>query len=110
MRLMRILILLSVTLVAFAQNSVKSPDGAIELAISADNGALTYTVSFHGKPVVTRSALGLDIQDQQNLGPAVRILRSRPGSVDETYSMPHGKANPIRNVAKTLAVDVEETR
>ena len=24
--------------------------------------------------------------------------------------MPHGKANPIRNVARTLAVDVEETR
>ena len=24
--------------------------------------------------------------------------------------MPHGKANPIRNVCKTLAVDLEETR
>jgi alpha-glucosidase len=107
---MRILLFLSVTALAFGQNVVKSPDGAIEMTISADGGALTYAVSFRGKPVVVKSALGLDIQDQQNLGSTVRIVRAQPGAVDETYSMPHGKANPVRNVCHSLSVDVEETR
>lgn len=107
---MRVLILLSFTLMATAQTALKSPDGNIELTISAKGGPLVYSVSFHGNAVVLPSALGLDIQDQQPLGPNVRILRSDPGSVDETYSMPHGKANPIHNVCKTVAVDVEETR
>jgi alpha-glucosidase len=93
---------------AFAQNSLKSPDGAIEMSISAENGQLAWSVSYRGKPVIARSVLGLEIQDQAVLGPSVRITGSRPGSVDETYSMPHGKANPIRNVARTLAVDLEE--
>ena len=78
------------------------------MSISAENGQLAWSVSYRGKPVIARSVLGLEIQDQAVLGPAVRITGSRPGSVDETYSMPHGKANPIRNVARTLAVDIEE--
>src|SRR5205823_8224291 len=93
-----------------AQNTVKSPDGAIELAFSADGGALAYTVAFHGRPVLTRSTLALEIQDQPALGPDVRIAGARPGAIDETYTMPHGKSNPVRNAAQTLAMDVEETR
>jgi alpha-glucosidase len=78
------------------------------MSISADNGQLAWSASYRGKPVIARSVLGLEIQDQPVLGPGVRIAASRTGSVDETYSMPHGKANPIRNVARTLAVDIEE--
>jgi alpha-glucosidase len=110
LELMRLLLVFSVSMLAFAQNAVKSPDGAVEMSISADSGQLSYTVSYRGKPVILRSALGLEIQDQQVLGPNVQIVASRPGSVDETYSMPHGKANPIRNRAAILAVDIEETR
>ncbi len=97
-------------MLALAQNSVKSPDGAIEIAFSADNGVLAYTVSFHGRPLLTKSSLALEIQDQAVLGPNVRITGARPGSVDETYTMPHGKSNPVRNVARTVAVEAEETR
>src|SRR5581483_3524744 len=97
-------------MLAFAQTSLKSPDSAIEMTFSADNGALAYTVAFHGRPVLTRSTLALEIQDQTPLGPNVRIAAARPGAIDETYNMPHGKANPVRNRANTLALDVEETR
>ncbi len=95
---------------AFGQNALQSPDGKIEIAFSLNNGQLAYQVAFQGKPVLGRSFLGLDIQGQPPLGTSVRIAASRTGSVDETYSMPHGKANPIRNVARTLALDIEETR
>src|SRR4051812_8027675 len=103
-------LLILIPMLALAQTAVKSPDGAIELAFSADNGALAYTASFHGKPVLTRSAMALDVQDQAPFGPAVKIAGAKPGAVDETYNMPHGKANPVRNKANTLALDIEETR
>jgi len=106
---MRTLILLSLAAAAWSQ-TVKSPDGTIEMTITADGGRLAYAVSFRGKPAIVKSGLALDIQDQTLLGPNVRITGSRAGSVDETYNMPHGKANPVRNYCSTLAVDVEETR
>ena len=33
-----------------------------------------------------------------------------PGKVDETYNMPHGKSNPVRNNCGTLTLNLEETR
>jgi alpha-glucosidase len=107
MEAMRSLLLL-LPMVALAQNSVKSPDGAIELAFTADGGPLAYTVSFHARPLLTKSTLALEIQDQTPLGGNVRIAAARPGKIDETYNMPHGKSNPVRNLANTLAIDVEE--
>jgi alpha-glucosidase len=93
----------------FAQEIVKSPNGDVELSISAASGQLSYSVNFRGKPVILKSALGLNIRDEAPLGTNVRITGSKPGSVDESYTMPHGKSNPVRNVCRTLSVDVEET-
>jgi alpha-glucosidase len=108
---MRVLILLLCAVACvWSQSAVKSPDGSIEMTISADNGQLAYTVTFKGKPVIDRSSLGLDIQDQPFLGSNLRIVRSTPGEVNETYNMLHGKANPVRNNCRTLAVELEETR
>jgi alpha-glucosidase len=101
--------LVTLALAASAQTSVKSPDGQIEMSISTDGGQLGYSVTYRGKPVIARSVLGLDIQEQRPLGPGLRVTASRPGSVDETYNMPHGKSNPVRNRCQTLAVDLEET-
>jgi alpha-glucosidase len=95
---------------AWAQMPLKSPDGLIEMTVSADDGQLSYSVSFHGKPVILKSGLGLQIPYQPLLGSGVRIVKTQPGSVDETYSMPHGKSNPVRNVCRTLSIDLEETK
>jgi len=107
---MRSLILLScLTALAWGQPAVRSPDGLLEMTISADNGKLAYAVTYRGKPVIAKSGMALDIQDQQNFGPNVRIAGARTGAVNETYNMLHGKSNPVRNACQTLAVDVEET-
>jgi alpha-glucosidase len=94
---------------AWGQGMVKSPDGLIELSFSADRGQLAYSVSYRGRPIVVNSALGLELADQPLLGPRVRIVRRSPGAIDETYSMPHGKSNPVHNVCGTLSLDMEET-
>jgi len=93
----------------WGQAPVKSPDGAIEMTIAAEAGRLAYGVTFHGKPVIAPSGLGLEIAGGPVLGSAVKIAGWHAGAVDETYTMLHGKANPVRNVCNTVSVDLEET-
>ncbi len=93
-----------------AQLTLRSPDGAVAISFHAGEGPLTYSVSFHGKPAIASSALGLDIQDQTPLAAGFRVLASPQGAIDETWSTPFGKSNPIRNRCNTLTIDLEETR
>jgi alpha-glucosidase len=106
MRLFLYLLVMSV--LGSAQTVLKSPDGNLEMTISADGGQLSYSVNYRGKPLILKSGMALDIQDQLNLGPNVRIVASRPGSVDETYNVLHGRSNPVRNVCHTVTVEVVE--
>jgi alpha-glucosidase len=93
-----------------AQTSVQSPDAAIVISFATSDEPLSYTVSFRGKPVIARSVLGLDIESQKPLNSGFRVLGAKQGALDETYSMPHGKSNPIRNQCNTLTIDLEESR
>jgi alpha-glucosidase len=108
-KLMRNLFLacLALSASAWAQTSVKSPDSAIEMSVSTAGGQLKYSVTYRGKPVVADAALGLQLAGEVVPGPNVRIAAAREGSVDETYSMPHGKSNPVRNYCRTLALDLD---
>ena len=92
--------------------TVASPDSLIELRLStdADGGQLFYDVTYRGKAVLERSALGLDIQDQPVLGDHVRMGAVRHAKIDETWQSPAGKANPIRNECNTVAIELSESR
>src|SRR5881409_939931 len=83
---------------------LRSPNGDLEIQFAtlacgapSEQGQLAYRVAFRAKPVLAWSNLGLDLQGDQLLGSEVRILSSDASSGDETWSAPHGKANPIRN-------------
>jgi alpha-glucosidase len=91
--------------------TVSSPDGLIQLTFStnAAGGQLVYEVTYHGKPVIDRSALGLDIQKQPVLGTNLRIVAVKPAKIDETYTVPAGKSKTVHNVCNTLAIDLRET-
>ncbi|MGE5568227.1 MAG: glycoside hydrolase family 97 protein [Rhodospirillales bacterium] len=95
---------------------LKSPNGDVEIAFAtlsgrspAEAGQLAYRAGFRGKPVVDWSNLGLDIQGSQVLGAQVRITGSEQSQGDETWTAPHGKANPIRNRYNAIVIKVEET-
>jgi alpha-glucosidase len=103
-------LLAMVALLQAAPAALKSPDGALEIAFSTQNdGQLVYRVALRGQPVIDWSRLGLDIQGGPLLGAEVRILSSEPSQGDETWSAPHGKANPIRNHYNALTVRTSET-
>lgn len=88
---------------------VKSPDGAIVMQVSAENGQLAYSVTYGGKPLVLRSALGLELEKAPVLGTNVRIAKADFGVVNDSYTMPHGKSNPVKNQYHWMTLDLEET-
>jgi alpha-glucosidase len=107
----------ALTAAAQAPVALQSPNGALEIsiatvrgqAVQAAGGQLAYRVSFHGKPVIEWSKLGLLLEGSPALGPAVRIESSQPSSQDETWTSVQGKANPIRNHYNAVAVQTVET-
>ena len=95
---------------------LKSPNGALEISFSvrkgdaaAEMGQLAYSITFQSKPLFDWSALGLVLQGAPPLGAQVRIVSAQPSSEDETWSAPHGKANPIRNHYNAVAIQVRES-
>ena len=71
-------------------------------------GQLVYAVTFHGKPLVEPSLLGLDLNGQPTLGASVRIVNSVASQADETYRLLTGKASTVRNHYNALRLELEE--
>lgn len=85
--------------------SVTSPNGQIEFHLFLTQEpdpaeALTriaYQVYFKGKLLMDTSYMGLDIHDQPILGVNVGLSQSKVTSVEQTYTLPAGKAKTIRD-------------
>ena len=113
----RILIFSLCSAAAFAQSgtaTLKSPDGRLELTFrtgtktesTAAGGALTYAVTFQGKPLLENSALKLELQGQSPLGPNVRILKATPSQKDETWKRVSGKRSTVRDHYNALNLEL----
>ena len=95
--------------------SLKSPDGQLAISFegvsnsSGKDGHLVYSVTFHGKPLITQSALQLELQGARPLGANVQIVKETPSQADETYRLVTGKASVVRNHYNALRLDAEET-
>ena len=91
---------------------VTSPNGQIVFVLSngslgAGPAALRYSVDFHGKRLLDEGELGLDLQGSRRLVRACTYVGSKPGSADETYSIPVGKTKEVRDHYNSLVVDFE---
>ena len=90
-----ILAFLFLLLTAFAQDErrVVSPDGQIEFRIfvalpePAALNQIAYQISFHGKPLIDTSFLGLDILYQPLLGAKLGLLASHTSRADHYQSL-----------------------
>jgi alpha-glucosidase len=118
LKILKILALvLLAALTAAAQAVRTSPNGAIEISIATvrgqsvhvEGGQLAYRVTFHGRPVLEWSDLGLILDGSPALGPAVRIESSRNSSYDETWTAVAGKTSSIRNHYNAVTVQTVET-
>jgi alpha-glucosidase len=100
-----------------ALSTLTSPDGqlAIELHTQRDmqpaaDGQLVYSVTLHGKSVLTPSALALDLQDQKPLGTDVQItnVQTLTASVDD-YDLLAGKTNHVHSAYQAKRFIIAET-
>jgi alpha-glucosidase len=69
---------------------------------------LRYAVEFHGKRLIDKSKLGLEIAGQPALGPGMSSTAAQTGSVDESYTIPVGKTSTVRDHYNSVRVDFED--
>jgi alpha-glucosidase len=108
----------AVALLASAQDAgqnrwkVTSPNGQIVFVLSNGSSGsgpadLRYSVDFHGKRLLDDGELGLDLQGQPALGTGMHFAGGKPGSTDETYTIPVGKTKQVRDHYNSLVADFE---
>src|SRR4051794_12506192 len=122
--------LLFVASVASAQSSqpdavrVASPDDQIVLTLSTGPAqpeanapprekpvaGLRYAVQFHGKPLFENSAMGLKLENQDQLGPGMHLVNQQKGSADESYTIPVGKTSTVRDHYKSVRADFADAQ
>jgi alpha-glucosidase len=97
--------------------AVASPDGAIRAVFSlipgadgAGGGQLSYEVTFRGKAIIERSLLGFEMQNQPPIGANLLTVAATNARIDETYRIPAGKSNSVRNQCNTLLFDLKEAK
>lgn len=79
------------------QASSQGPDGALE-----------YSVSFHGKPILNDSALALELDGGPALGSDVHITGTQSGSGVDDYTLLNMKTSKVHDPYNSLTVNVAE--
>ncbi|MCM8556213.1 glycoside hydrolase family 97 protein [Sphingomicrobium sediminis] len=94
---------------ALAQESVSSPDGSIVVTVDVNGeGRPNYRVEMDGAPVLSQSALGLLLTDQDKLERRLAITGSERASHDETWEQPWGERRFVRDHHNELTVRFTE--
>ena len=113
-------ILLSLLLLPLAMmaQTVKSPNGNVELKFSlTGNGRPTYEMNYKGKAVVKPSHLGLQLakdkhaskgENETDLMEGFAIKDTKTSAFDETWKPVWGETSTIRNNYNELAVSLNQ--
>jgi hypothetical protein len=85
--------------------TVESPSGEIAFVLSLEGAAPTYSVERGAagarSAVLQPSPLGLTLERDKVFGPGLSFLGAgAPTSIDETYTLPHGKRKTSRHRAR----------
>jgi alpha-glucosidase len=76
---------------------LNSPDGRIKVSVQMPSPGTVesprWSATFHGKPILTDCALGIQTADDGNLMVGARVLRQRSRSVDKRVPVLFGKAD-----------------
>ena len=87
---------------------VSSPDNAISVNVSDDDGVVRYAVNYKGKEVITPSRLGLAFNDKADFLQSLKISSHARSSHDETWEQPWGEDKTIRDHHNQLSFTLED--
>ena len=76
----------------------------VKAAANRQSGQLVYSATFHGKPIVDDSALGLELGDQAALGSDVSIADSKAGSGVDDYTLANQKVSKVHDAYNSLVI------
>lgn len=92
-----------------AQETVASPDGRIVVSVDVTGeGRPHYSVTLDGEAVLTQSALGFLLTDQDKLDRRLTIISAEVSSADNTWEQPWGERQFVRDHHNQLTVRFEE--
>ena len=90
---------------------LKSPDGRIVVTLDVrSEGRLAYRVDYSGRPVLTRSGLGLVLRDAPPLDRGFKITAAAASSHDSTWKTVCGERAEVRDHYNQIVVDLEDDR
>jgi len=99
---------------AQAANELKSPDGKVIIRFGLKDdgdrqGCPIYNVTYHNRPVITDSYLGLTIKDAASLQDGFEIVEVTRTNHDSTYSPVYAERKTIRDHYNQLVAELRES-
>lgn len=92
---------------ASAASNLSSPDARIQVRTQADQGQVSYSVEFNGKPIIAKSRLGVELAGGAFSG-QLTVTDSELNSYDQTWKPVWGQFSEYRNHYNELILDVAE--
>ena len=89
-------------------NSLKSPDGRLELKVGVVDGVPMYALQKDGADVVLPSRLGFDLLDREDLKDGFTLTDVEYGSFDETWEPVWGEEAQIRNHYNEMFIGLKQ--
>lgn len=105
------LLLLIVTIKAAAQQNAVATAAMGKVRVNftlSQNGVPEYAVSYHGRPVIKTSQLGLKLKDNPALDSNFEIIKTDTITVDESWKPVWGEVNSIRNHYQQLTCQLKQ--
>jgi alpha-glucosidase len=87
---------------------VASPDNRNVVTVDVHEGALRYSVSRDGTPIVLPSRLGFTFRNAPALRDSLRITGETHSTFDDTWTQPWGELSKVRDHHNELRVAVAE--
>jgi alpha-glucosidase len=101
------LFLICSALIARAE-SIKSPNGNLELNFVVKEGIPTYQLTYKNKPVIKESKLGLELKEEPSLLKGFTLTKAETSTFDESWNPVWGELKTIRNNYNELAVTLTQ--
>jgi glucan 1,4-alpha-glucosidase len=88
--------------------SIKSPNGNLELNFVVKEGIPTYQLTYKNKPVIKESKLGLELKEEPSLLKGFTLTKAETSTFDESWNPVWGELKTIRNNYNELAVTLTQ--
>ena len=108
MRKTFLFLLLACSFILAQAESIKSPNGNLELNFILKEGIPTYKLTYKNKPVINESKLGLQLKEEPSLLKDFNLTKVETSTFDENWNPVWGEVKTIRNNYNELAVTLTQ--